>query len=103
MNRKELIDDFMKARILSEMKSRSTRLLNTIPELAGKNDGFVYLNAMSYESVADSILKSLDEYLSLFAGDVAEYYEQLKEKSSTIREEEELPKICPITKRVLDF
>ena len=80
MNRKELTDDFMKARILSAMKNRSTRLLNTIPELATSSDGFMCLNAMSYESVADDITNSLDEYLSLFAGDVAEYYEQLKEK-----------------------
>ena len=80
MSRKELTDDFMKARILSAMQAQSTRLLNTIPELATKEDGFTCLNAMRYDSVADDILSSLDEYLSYFSKDVAEYYKQLKEK-----------------------
>ena len=80
MSRKELTDDFMKARILSAMEKQSTRLLNTIPELALKNEGFTCLNAMHYDSVADDILSSLHEYLSCFSDSVAEYYNQLKEK-----------------------
>lgn len=80
MNRKELTEDFMRAQIISAMKRRSSKLLNTIPELATKDQGFVYLNAMYFDNVADDILESLDYYMSLFSESVNDYYKQLKEK-----------------------
>ena len=80
MNRKELTEDFMRAQIISAMKRRSSKLLNTIPELATKDQGFVYLNAMYFDNVADDILESLDYYMSLFSESVNDYYKQLKEQ-----------------------
>ena len=80
MNRKELTEDFMRAQITSAMKRRSSKLLNTIPELATKDQVFVYLNAMYFDNVADDILESLDYYMSLFSESVNDYYKQLKEK-----------------------
>ena len=80
MIRKELTEDFMRAQIISAMKRRSSKLLNTIPELATKDQGFVYLNAMYFDNVADDILESLDYYMSLFSESVNDYYKQLKEK-----------------------
>ena len=80
MNRKELTEDFMRAKIISAMKRRSSKLLNTIPELATEDQGFVYLNAMSFDDVANDILESLDYYMSLFSESVNDYYKQLKEK-----------------------
>ena len=80
MNRKELTDDFMKTRLINIMHRNSSRLLNTIPELADRGDGFAYLNAMRFDKVADEFLESLDEYMSLFADSVADYYKKKKEE-----------------------